>query len=1095
MKNILVLFSILLLGGLVGTASAQSTNHVVINEIDINPPGDDSKSVLEWIELYNPTSSKIDISGWQIASTTALKKTMTISSGTFIEPGKYLTFSYQSLWFADSNELVELRDKNGVVIDKTPLLSDPKNDLTSWQRIYDGYDLDNSNDWKFTIPTAGSSNGKVTTTETKTDVTVTVSTNKESYLFGETASITGKISKQVFITAPYFHADEISVKITGPKYDKTISLYPDLNLNYKTSLNLQQVLGISKGVYLVSVTYGGATSQTSFTVGNEIVPDIIAKNNTLSIATDKSQYYPGDTLSLTGITTEAIPFEGLKFNIKDPSGKIISLGSLYPTNGKFSTNVYITPVNPAFGTYQITAEYYDKSSIAFFEVVKDIKEAKAISIWTDKDAYALGETVTITGRLNTVWVQFMNLEILQTKNAALATAALGGGNSGFKILDTLKVSGDGTFSYSFKIPDSDVRLGDYKISVSQSLGSASKTIHAVANPDDFIVSSNPISISTDKLIYNLGETMTITGYIKNPVTSSTYQTASVAISISHEDGRPLEIVAQMPHTKTRLNNGLVVAYELTATPDPSGRFSVQTKILQNAFADGNYKIKAEYRGLTTSTSVGIVDPLKLENGALISLNKQVYGLGETVVLTGILPPTGDNSIKISLTKPDGSIVNSGATVDNQQFSWSWVTPISEKPLTIKTDDRSVTTSNYGIYKIRVSIASAGTDVFFKVSSDPANDSLTLVPLYVTTEKSLYKAGEKLKVIGNIIKRDQGSEGLVVPDRVTIRVLDNKTPFKQISEASVYPDQGGNFQSSFELPVTVFSEGEYKIKALYSGKQSESIFTIANDFSFGSTDKLSLLLATDKSDYYPGDTVTISGKPNKLIYLEKFDVSVIQKKEGEITCGTFYCGKHVGPVTTIRPSSSGSFSHQITISDTPSSIGSYEITVDAGFETKSIMFNVIEKPVIVEPVKVPSTLIDKVNRISEDKISIITNEKTIDDAQAFPRVLSGSLLSSKTDQSDVNLRITSESGICIIGQEVDCLVQDSTRKPGQIYDVVSVDGVELNVRYSGPDVYLEKFDILPVSSDVFLPNTNWNVDVVKEDQTSRFYYKINYKMVE
>ena len=155
MKNILVLFSILLLSGLVVTASAQSTNHVVINEIDINPPGDDSKSVLEWIELYNPTSSKIDISGWQIASTTALKKTMTISPGTFIEPGKFLTFSYQSLWFADSNELVQLKDKNGVIVDKTPLLSDPKNDLTSWQRIYDGYDSDSHTDWKFAIPTAG----------------------------------------------------------------------------------------------------------------------------------------------------------------------------------------------------------------------------------------------------------------------------------------------------------------------------------------------------------------------------------------------------------------------------------------------------------------------------------------------------------------------------------------------------------------------------------------------------------------------------------------------------------------------------------------------------------------------------------------------------------------------------------------------------------------------------------------------------------------------------------------------------------------------------------------------------------------------------
>ena len=366
-------------------------------------------------------------------------------------------------------------------------------------------------------------------------------------------------------------------------------------------------------------------------------------------------------------------------------------------------------------------------------------------------------------------------------------------------------------------------------------------------------------------------------------------------------------------------------------------------------------------------------------------------------------------------------------------------------------------------------------------------------MYVSTEKSLYKAGEKLKVVGNIIKREQGSEGLIIPERVTIKIIDGKTPFKQIHEASVYPDQGGNFQSLFELPVTIFSEGEYKVRALHSGKQSESIFTVANDYSFGSDEKLSLLLATDKSDYYPGDLVTVSGKPNKIIYLEKFDVSVIQKIDGEITCGSFYCGKHVGPVTTIRPSSSGSFSHQIQLPDSSSSIGSYEITVDAGFETKSLMFNVIEKPVITESEKSPLTVIEKVNRILDDKISIITNEKTIDDNQVLPRVISGSLLSTKADQSDVNLRVTSESGVCIIGPDDDCLVKDSTRKPGQIYEVVSVDGINLKVRYSGPDVYLEKFDILPELSDEFLPNVNWNVDVIKDDQASRFYYKINYKI--
>ena len=149
MKNILILFSILLLGGLVIAANAQSTDHVVINEIDINPPGDDAKSVTEWVELYNPTSSKVDLGGWQIASTTILKKTMIIPYGTFIEPGNFLTFSHQSLWFTDTNESVELKDENGVVVDKTPLLSDMKNDFLSWQRTSDGYDLDNTNDWKF----------------------------------------------------------------------------------------------------------------------------------------------------------------------------------------------------------------------------------------------------------------------------------------------------------------------------------------------------------------------------------------------------------------------------------------------------------------------------------------------------------------------------------------------------------------------------------------------------------------------------------------------------------------------------------------------------------------------------------------------------------------------------------------------------------------------------------------------------------------------------------------------------------------------------------------------------------------------------------
>jgi hypothetical protein len=114
----------------------------------------------------------------------------------------------------------------------------------------------------------------------------------------------------------------------------------------------------------------------------------------------------------------------------------------------------------------------------------------------------------------------------------------------------------------------------------------------------------------------------------------------------------------------------------------------------------------------------------------------------------------------------------------------------------------------------------------------------------------------------------------------------------------------------------------------------------------------------------------------------------------------------------------------------------------------------------------------------------------------PRVLSGSLVTPvRGDEPDVNIRVSTVTGICIIGQDDDCFVRESTRKQGQIYDVVEVDGISLNVRYSGPDVRLEKFSILPESSIEFLPDTNWNVEVIKDEQVSRFYYKVTYKTLE
>lgn len=1090
--NLTLVFSVLLFAGILAPAYAASADHVVINEVEINPPGDDSKSVSEWVEIYNPTDSDVDLSGWKIASTTILKKTMTLQPGTVIKSGQFLTYSYQSLWFTDSNESVELRDDNGIVIDKTPLFADIKNDFTSWQRLYDGYDSDSSNDWKFVTSTAGSSNGKLATSQDSKEITVTASSDKDSYLFGETATIGGSVSEQVFIVKPFFQPQQIVMTISGPNFNKILTMYPDLNLNYKTTVKLDKVLGINEGLYHVSVTYAGALVDTGFSVGFESSTAVEKTYGSVSITADSPQYIPGQLASITGYASKIIPYEGMKLVVKDPNGKIISDGNLYPTNGEFKTTVYISTVNTVYGTYEIYAEYFDKSSSAFFDVVKDVKEDTPISLWTDRPAYGLGDTVKITGRLNQQWVSTLDLEILQTKQLSIGSSSAGS-DSGFKISDGVRIMGDGSFVYAFTIPDNEIRLGDYRISVSKSIGAASSIIHVVSNPDDYVASDAPLTVYSDKESYEPGDKMAIRGFIKNPFSNSSYLTGvSVKISISHEDGTPLKITA-LSGPQTKYSDNVAVAYVFTAIPETSGNYLLNLDVTKSVFTAGKYVVTSQYLDHTATSTFSVTNALDLKDGPIISIDKDVYGLGETVHLTGIVPPTGDNSVTISITNPDGTGSKSGATVDNQRFSWSWVAPISEKVQNVKIDDgKSVTKSNFGLYKIKIFVPSYSKDIFFKVSPDPENDSLSTTPIFVSTEKSMYKAGEKLKVVGNVIKRVQGSEGLVIPERVTIKVFDGTFPFKQIHESSVYPNQGGEFTSLFELPITIFSEGTYSVKAIYSNTHADAIFGVVNDFTFGIDGPVSLLLSTDKSEYHPGDVVVIGGKPNKLIYLENFDVSVIKKVENGINCGSFYCGSDTGKVTTIRPSPSGSFSHQVVIPDSTSSIGTYQVTVDADFETKSILFNVVEKPQIIKP----DIVIEKENRLSESIVSITTGEKISDDATIAPRVLSGSLVTPiRGDESLVNLKVSSSSGICIIGPDADCLVRESTRKQGQIYDVVEVDGISLNVRYSGPDVRLEKFSILPESSTTFLPDTDWNVEVIKDDQISRFYYKVTYKTLE
>jgi parallel beta-helix repeat protein len=141
-------------GPLCGVAS-----HVVINELELNPPCDDrTSSCLEWVELYNPTAAEVSLDGWILKTTHG--ETVSIPVAAYcksISPGDYCIIA-RARWLDNENESLILFDVTGNEIDRTPIVSDKDNDNNSWQRCPNGQDTDSDADWLFRPSTAGEEN-------------------------------------------------------------------------------------------------------------------------------------------------------------------------------------------------------------------------------------------------------------------------------------------------------------------------------------------------------------------------------------------------------------------------------------------------------------------------------------------------------------------------------------------------------------------------------------------------------------------------------------------------------------------------------------------------------------------------------------------------------------------------------------------------------------------------------------------------------------------------------------------------------------------------------------------------------------------------
>jgi competence protein ComEC len=135
------------------SASAANNNEILINEVELNPAGNDIGA--EKVELYNPSSSAIDVNGWTISSTAGTRASVTINEQTIIPPEGFLIIGRDSQqWLDNADEGIELRNNSGTLIDYVGSFSDRANDDATWQRSLDGEE----NNWVYSINTLGDAN-------------------------------------------------------------------------------------------------------------------------------------------------------------------------------------------------------------------------------------------------------------------------------------------------------------------------------------------------------------------------------------------------------------------------------------------------------------------------------------------------------------------------------------------------------------------------------------------------------------------------------------------------------------------------------------------------------------------------------------------------------------------------------------------------------------------------------------------------------------------------------------------------------------------------------------------------------------------------
>jgi endonuclease YncB( thermonuclease family) len=151
-----------LVGGGDDTSSVTTGDTTLVNEVELNPRGDDMEE--EWIELYNPSAVDINISNFEI-NPLFQSPTIELPPDAVIEAGETYVIELEGSPLSNTGESLVLANATGDIQDRIPSLVDRNDDDRTWQRVPDG-----NNEWQFLEDTQGDLNAPDTSSTTSSSV-------------------------------------------------------------------------------------------------------------------------------------------------------------------------------------------------------------------------------------------------------------------------------------------------------------------------------------------------------------------------------------------------------------------------------------------------------------------------------------------------------------------------------------------------------------------------------------------------------------------------------------------------------------------------------------------------------------------------------------------------------------------------------------------------------------------------------------------------------------------------------------------------------------------------------------------------------------